>query len=77
VVLTVREGSGCDPGFFYRWHAECWGPCWVETNVGDTIRVWIIDVEGTRLFIEAETTTQANSALKQEIQQIVGSIRFD
>jgi hypothetical protein len=25
VMLTVREGVGCDPGFFYRWDAECWG----------------------------------------------------
>jgi hypothetical protein len=77
VVLTVREDLGCDPGFFFHWHAECWGPCWMETNVGGTIRVWIIDVDETRLFIEAETTMQADSALKHEIQQIVRSIRFD
>jgi hypothetical protein len=53
------------------------GPCWVKTNVGDTIRVWIVEVKGTRLFFEAETTDQASPALEQEIQQIVGSIRFD
>ena len=41
------------------------------------LRVWIVDVDGTRLFIEAETTKQAGPDLEREIQQIVGSIRFD
>ena len=87
VVLTVREDLGCDPGYFYSWQAMTWGALWPETHVGDTIRVWIIDVGGTLLFLEAETTEEASydlsteqpdySALKQEIQQIVGSIRFD
>jgi hypothetical protein len=87
VVLTVREDVGCDPGFFYTWQVEARGPFWGGTNVGDTIRVWIIDVNGTRLFIEAETTPRARSylykyrrprlTLEQQIQQIVESIRFD
>jgi hypothetical protein len=77
VVITVRQDLGCDPGFFYTWESECWGPCWMETTVDDTVRVWIVDVDGTRLFIEAETTTQADSELEKEIRQIVGSIRFD
>ena len=79
VVLTVRDDvPGCDPGFFYTWRAECWGPCWMETNVVcDTINVWIVDVLGKRLFIEAETTTQADARLEAEVQRIVGSIQFD
>jgi hypothetical protein len=77
VVLTVRENVGCDPGFFDTWRDVFGGALWPTTGVGDTIRVWIVDVEGTRLFIEAETTEQATSGLEQEIQQIVESIRFD
>ena len=77
VVLVVRQDLGCDPGFFYSWRGECWGPCWMETVVGDTIRVWIVDVKGTRLFIAAETTRMASAQLEREIQQIIGSIRFD
>ena len=77
VVLTVRQDVGCDPGYFYAWDSKCFGPCWVKTNVGDTIRIWVVDVDGVRLFIEAETTEQAGSGLEQEIQQIVGSIRFE
>jgi hypothetical protein len=77
VVLTVRDDVGCDPGFFYTWHDEMRGPFWPGTSVGDTVRVWIVAVGGTRLFIEAETTKQADPALEREIQQIVESIRFD
>jgi hypothetical protein len=77
VVLTVREHAGCDPGFFYSWHAGMGGALWTTTGVDTTIRVWIVKVDGIRLFIEAATTPQADSELEQEIQQIVGSIRFD
>lgn len=76
VVVTVRQDIGCDPGFFYRWHAECRGPCWMESTVGDTIRVWFVDVDGTRLFFEAQTSTEADADLEREIERIVGSIRF-
>jgi hypothetical protein len=77
-VLTVRKKHvGCDPGFFYTWHDVLGGALWTRTVVGATVRVWIVDVDGTRLFIEAATTPQASSGLDQEIQQIVGSIRFE
>jgi hypothetical protein len=82
VVLTVRENVGCAPGFFYTWHDYTWhdvdaGALWPVTRAGDMISVWIVGVQGTRFFIEAETTTQADSDLEHEIQQIIGSIRFD
>jgi hypothetical protein len=76
VVVTVREDLGCDPGYFYRWQTMWWGALWPHTNVGDTIRVWIVDVGGTRLFLEAETSEQADVDLEQEIEEIIGSIRF-
>jgi hypothetical protein len=77
VELTVRKDLGCDPGFFYTWRYDTLGAFWPGTNVGDTIRIWIVDVEGVRLFIEAETSKEAGSDVHQEIQQIVESIRFD
>jgi hypothetical protein len=77
VVLNVRENVGCDPGFFYTWRDVYGGALWPRTGVGDMIRVWIVDVDGTRLFIAAATTEQASSGLEKEIQQIVRSIRFD
>jgi hypothetical protein len=77
VVLTVREDAGCDPGYFFAWREDFGGAFWAATEVGDTIRVWIVDFDGKRLVIEAETNKDANSALEQEIQRIVESIRFD
>ncbi len=77
VVLTVREDLGCDPGYFFTWDPASGGPGWWDTGVGDTIGVWIVDIDGTRLFIAGETTPDANAALDEEIQGIVDSIIFE
>jgi len=91
VVLTVREDLGCEPGYFFSWRPRnvCWGACWLsESSVGNTIRVWIVDVGGTRLFIDAETRThhartgepvppRVYREVEQEITRIIGSIRFE
>jgi hypothetical protein len=73
VVLTVRKNVGCNPGFFYTWREVFGGAFWRTTDVGDTIRVWIVAVGGTRLFIAAATRENAN---EREVEQIVESIRF-
>jgi hypothetical protein len=44
---------------------------------GDTIRVWIVDVDGTPFVIEAETRPNAGPEVEQEIQQFVESVRFE
>jgi hypothetical protein len=90
VVLRVRRNRGCDPGYFFTWRPRnvCSGACWLGSSVGDTMRVWIVEVRGTRLFFEA-ATKQRHAVTKepvpsadlmkveQEITKIVGSIRFD
>ena len=77
VALTVRKDVGCDPGFFYTWRDVYGGALWPKTRVGDTIRVWIVDLHGARLFIEAETTKELTADLEPEVQRIVESIRFE
>jgi hypothetical protein len=83
VVLTVRKDVGCDPGFFYTWRDVFGGALWPTTSVGDTIRVWIVPVGGTRfhkrtrLFIAAATREEADARLKREVKQIVGSFRLE
>jgi hypothetical protein len=77
VVVIVREDLGCDPGFFYNWKAKLVDALWTETKPGDTIRVWIVEVDGALLFIAGETKPDAGSGVEQEIRQIIGSIRFD
>ncbi len=77
VAFIVRKDVGCNPGFFYRWPAVDEGPSWISTEVGDTIRVWVLDVGGKRLFIEGDTHRNATPHLRREIQRIVESISFD
>ena len=96
VVLRVRKDLGCDQGFFFTWRpsapdGDCWGACWLETGAGDTIRVWIVDVDGELLVIEAATKdaliaavwgtpvgrNQDSKEVAQEIAKIIESIRFD
>jgi Tol biopolymer transport system component len=77
VALTVRTDEGCDPGYLYTWDANWGGAHWLTTNVGDTINVWIVDVQGKRLFIGAATRTDAGAQVQREIRQVVESISFD
>jgi hypothetical protein len=77
VVLKVREDVGCDPGLLYTWQEAAGGAFWTSTDVGDTMRVWLVKIGRTVLFIGGATHEDAGSDLQQEIQQIVGTIRFD
>ena len=75
LVLTVRADLGCDPGYFYSFEALDGGAIWDQTNVGDTISAWIVDVDDTLLFIEGEAHHDG-LPLIDEIDQVVDSIRF-
>jgi hypothetical protein len=77
VIVIVREDTGCDPGFFYNWKAQTVGAMWDASLLGDTIRVWIVDVNGTLLFIAGETHPSPGSHVVEELQEIVESIVFD
>jgi hypothetical protein len=75
VVVTVDEAVGCDPGFFLSWTPQRGGAMWTETGVGDTIRVWVVEVDAGIFFIAAVTTPDA-AERDGEIQQIIDSIQF-
>jgi hypothetical protein len=82
VVLTVPEDIGCAPSQFYLWYDDiaCGSdtPCGrYASAVGSTTRIWIVEVDGTRLTFEAETYEGASAELEQEIQQIIDSIQFE
>lgn len=46
-------------------------------DLGDTIDVWIVDMDGMLLIIAGETRSGAGPIVEGEIQHIVASIRFD
>ncbi|HEY6566282.1 MAG TPA: hypothetical protein VI341_02085, partial [Actinomycetota bacterium] len=77
VVFTVREDVGCNPGFHYTWEeGKLDGAFWAETDVGDTIRVWLVKLGREFLYIEGDTHDNTGPDLAHEILQIVRSIRF-
>jgi hypothetical protein len=86
VVVRVRDDRGCDPGYFFGWSHTDGGAMWLTPEQGDTIRVWIVDVDGKLLVIAGEShrDVQPGIALadpdradiERQIQGIVESIRF-
>ena len=82
VVITVPDDIGCAPDEFFLWYdrESCAGynPCprWAS-QLGSTLRVWILDVDGRRLVLEAETYAGATPEIEQEIQRIIDSIEFE
>ena len=77
VVFKVRKDVACKPGFFHRWKAVEAGPFWDSTEVGDTVRIWLVKVGGRVLYIESDTHEDAPLYLKQEVEQIVASMVFE
>jgi len=82
VVVTVPEDIGCAPNEFFLWYDDisCGSesPCGrYASALGSTTRIWIVEVDGTRLTIEAETYENARPELEQEIQGMIDSIQFE
>jgi hypothetical protein len=85
VVPATGSGSlpgpggplGCDPAYFFGWDAVDGGAFWLSTIPGDTLSVWVVEVDGTLLVIEAGTHPKASAAVQGEIPQIIDSIRFE
>ena len=77
VVLKIREDVGCSPSNFYLWYAPSVDLARYATELGSTIRVWIIDVGGKLVWIDGETYKGAGPGPAQQIQQIVDSIQFE
>jgi len=81
VVLTIREDIGCAPHEAYLWYDESTGGAsggwrWAE-GLGATYQVWIVDVDGSLVWINAYTFKGAGPEPAREIQQLVDSIEFE
>jgi hypothetical protein len=76
LTATVREASGCGPGYFFDWEQVAGGMAWEGPMPGDVIRLWVSDVGGTRVLIEAMAREGVLATAGRELDQIVGSIRF-
>ncbi len=77
VVIRIPDDIGCDPTSFYLWYSPTPDQARYVTAAGSTIRTWIIDVNGTPVWIDGETYKGAGRGPGQEIQQVIDSIEFD
>ncbi len=77
VVITVRDDVGCPANEFYLWYAPTPDLARYATQLGSTIRVWIVDVDGTLVWIDGETYKGAGPGPGQEVQRIIDSIEFN
>lgn len=76
VVVEIPAVAKCSAeGFYLWWDEQLTGR--YATELGSTIRVWIIDVDGTLIWIDGETAADAPPEVGQEIQQIIDSIQFE
>jgi hypothetical protein len=75
VVIKVRADIECSARSFYMWGVN--GVFRFATALGQTNRVWIVDVNGTRFWFEAETFEGSSPELEQEIHEMVDSIQFE
>lgn len=78
VVITIPSTIGCAANSFYLWY-DAQDPIGGRryATAGSTIYTWIIDVDGTVLWVEGETLTAGGPERAQEIQEIVDSIQFE
>lgn len=77
VVTKIPDDIGCPAQDFHLWTAPGNAFGRYATVVGSTIRTWIIDVEGTTVWFDAETYEGAGPGPGQEIQAIVDSMEFE
>jgi len=80
VVVNVPADIGCVPEKFYLWYDadDASGNLGrYASALNSTIQVWIIDVDGTIVWIDGETFATSGAAAAQEVEQIVNSIQFE
>lgn len=76
VVVKIPDVASCRAEDFYLWwDRKLTGR--YATVLGSTIRVWLIDVNGTIIWIDGETPPDARPEAGRQIQQIIDSIRFE
>jgi hypothetical protein len=76
VVITIREDIACAAEDFWLWGNTDHGSRYAS-GLGNTIRVWIVEVEGARFMVESEALDGARPSLEREIDQIIDSIQFE
>ena len=79
IVIAIPEDIDCSAASFKLWYDDGMGPAsgrW-PTVLPSTMSIWIIDVDGTLVWIDGETYKNTSPALEREMQQMIDSIEFE
>jgi hypothetical protein len=78
VEVRIPDTLPCKPNSFYLWYdTTIPGNARYATDYGMTIHVWILEVDGHRVQLDAETYAGAKRAIRNEVGAIANSIEFE
>jgi hypothetical protein len=66
----------CDQGYFESWTGRGWTTDRWQQGAGQVDRLWILDVEGKRLVVDANYLPAATRKQRAQLDRIVHSIKF-
>jgi hypothetical protein len=75
-VPTNVDLDDCDEGVFESWTARGWSSDRYQQAPGQVDRLWILDVNGERLVVDASYLPNATAHDRAELDSVVSSIRF-
>jgi hypothetical protein len=79
IVSGDGDFAGCDPQDehldFVSWLGDGFGERWQQV-AGQVDRLWVLDVAGQRLVVDATYSPDASEEQRAELEQVVESIRF-
>ena len=75
-VPTGIEFDDCDEGYFESWTGKGWSSDRYQQKPGQVDRIWILDVDGQRLVVDASYLPEATGRDRAELERVVNSIRF-
>ena len=70
LVMTTDDSLPCAPSQFYIWDGN------YTQGVGQVVRVWVLDVDGTRVAVSALSYPEATADALAEQQSLLDSIEF-
>lgn len=75
-VPTDIDFDDCDEGVFESWTANGWASDRYQQSPGQVDRIWVLDVDGQRLVVDASYLPEATAQDRAELESVANSIRF-
>lgn len=76
VEYVIPKDITCASGRFTIWRDPVGGGLWENAPFGETVRMWILDVDGSRFVVTGVYHSTTSAADRAELQGIVDSLTF-